>query len=263
MQQNKSKNIDLRSSSIERKIKSLIPSSAKKFLLYFLLNSYVGKVIKFSNIRWNLFGGKFDYSLVSDKESAKIFWGLWESAEIRFAKRFAHSKTIIELGSSVGVTLGVLSNIRKHTKFICVEASLSNFEKLEKLRLLLPTNNHYTCLNKVIAYGVDKAPFEFTTTTGSKISKNKKGTGSYVDAITLSDLLKDNQIDSEYTLLADIEGAEESVFFEDEAALKKCVLIIAELENTSSHTIDEQINKLQDIGFSLKERYGSVVVMSR
>lgn len=263
MQQNKSKNINLRSSSIERKVKSLVPPSTKKLLLYFLLNPYIGKVIKLSNIRWNFFGGKFDYSLVSDKESAKIFWGLWESAEIRFAKRFAHSKTIIELGSSVGVTLGVLSNIRKHTKFICVEASLKNFEKLERLRLLLPSNNQYTCLNKAIAYGVDKVLFEFTTTTGSKISKNKKGAGSYVDAITLSDLLEENQIDGEYTLLADIEGAEESIFFKDEAALKKCVLIIAELENTSSHTIDEQINKLQHIGFSLTERYGSVVVMSR
>ena len=118
-------------------------------------------------------------------------------------------------------------------------------------------------MNKAIAYGVDKVFFEFTTATGSKINEKGTESGSYVDATTLSDVLEENQIDSEYTLLADIEGAEAAVFFEDEAALKKCVLIIAELENTPSHTIDEQINKLQDIGFRLTERYGCVVVMSR
>ena len=261
--QNENKNIDLKTTSLERKLKRLVSPNIKSFLLYFLLNSYVGKALKFFKIRWNLFGGKFDYSLVSDKDAAKIFWGIWESAEIRFAKRFAFSSTIIELGSSVGVTLGVLSNIRQHTKFICIEASLENFEKLNSLKLLLPTNNEYILVNKAIAYGVDKVCFEFTTATGSKINEKTTGLGSYVDATTLSDVLEENQIDSEYTLLADIEGAEEAVFFKDEAALKKCVLIIAELENTSSHTIDEQISKLQDIGFRLTERYGCVVVMSR
>ena len=110
--QNENKNIDLKTTSLERKLKRLVSPNIKSFLLYFLLNSYVGKALKFFKIRWNLFGGKFDYSLVSDKDAAKIFWGIWESAEIRFAKRFAFSSTIIELGSSVGVTLGVLSNIR-------------------------------------------------------------------------------------------------------------------------------------------------------
>jgi hypothetical protein len=119
--QNKNKSIDLKTTSLERKLKSLVSQNIKKFLLYFLVNSFVGKALKFFKIRWNLFRGKFDYSLVSDKDAAKIFWGIWESAEIRFAKRFASSSTIIELGSSVGVTLGVLSNIRQHTKFICIE----------------------------------------------------------------------------------------------------------------------------------------------
>lgn len=260
---NKNKNINLKTTSLERKLKHLVPPTVKSFLLYFLLNSYVGKALKFFKIRWNLFGGKFDYSLVSDKDAAKIFWGIWESAEIRFAKRFALSKTIVELGSSVGVTLGVLSNIRKQTKFICVEAALENFEKLNSLKTLLPTNNEYILVNKAIAYDVDRVSFKFTSATGSKINEKGDETGSYVDATTLSNLLEENQIESEYTLLADIEGAEEAVFFKDEAALKQCVLIIAELENTSSHTIHEQISKLEDIGFSLRERYGCVVVMSR
>ena len=99
-------------------------------------------------IRKNLFGGVFDYSNVSDKEAARIFWGVWESAEIRFSKRFANSDTVVELGSSVGVTLGVLANNRTDTKFVCVEASPINFEKLSSLRSKLPHNgNDYVLLN--------------------------------------------------------------------------------------------------------------------
>ena len=268
MQQKKqslNKNIDFKTtSSLERKFKNIVRSKASIYFAHSILSNFmVGKLLKFFKIRWNFFGGKFDYSLVSDKDAAKIFWGIWESAEIRFAKRFAFSSTIIELGSSVGVTLGVLSNIRQHTKFICIEAASENFEKLNSLKTLLPTNNEYILVNKAIAYGVDKVSFEFTSATGSKINEKSTELGSYVDAITLSDVLEENQIESEYTLIADIEGAEEAVFFKDEAALKKCVLIIAELENTSSHTIDEQISKLQDIGFGITERYGCVVVMSR
>lgn len=260
---NKRKHIELKTVSLERKLKSLLSPKIKNFIIYFLLSSYIGKAIKFFNIRWNLFGGRFDYSLVSDKEAAKIFWGLWESAEIRFAKRFVSTMTVIELGSSVGVTLGVLSNTHQHIKFICIEASSKNFKKLQKLKLLLPLNNEYIFVNKAIAYGVDKVPFEFTTTTGSKISEKENDNVSYVDATTLSEILETNRIDDEYTLIADIEGAEEPIFYKDQAALEKCVLIIAELENTSSYTIDEQICKLMDIGFNLKERYGNVIAMSR
>ena len=103
--------INFKSVSLERKIKSLIPNNVKKLILFFLTSRILGKIIKISKIKSNLFGGKFDYDLVSDVEAARIFWGVWESAEIRFSKRFVQTDTIVELGSSVGVTLGVLSNL--------------------------------------------------------------------------------------------------------------------------------------------------------
>ncbi len=257
-----SKDIKLKTTSIERKLKSNISPNIKKFVLYFLLNSYIGKFLKFFRIKKNLFGGRFDYSLVSNIEASKIFWGIWESAEIRFAKRFADSKIIIELGSSVGVTLGVLSNVRKNTKFICIEASSKNFKKLNILKSILPKHNEYIFVNKAIAYGVDKVSFEFMSTTGSKININNK-MGDFVNAVTLSDLLKENEVNEEYTLITDIEGAEEAVFFEDPEALKSCVTVIAELENTPKRTVDDQIKRLEELGFKLIERYGCVVVMRR
>jgi FkbM family methyltransferase len=255
--------IDVKSISIERNFKRLIPAGIKTLVLFFLTNRIVGRVIKKLKIHNNLFGGRFNYELVSDIEAAKIFWGVWESAEIRFSKRFANTSTIIELGSSVGVTLGVLSSMRQNRKFICVEASKRNFEKLSLLLRTLPENNTYSLVNKAIAYGKDFVGFDSSSTTGSKIDEMIDDPNLFVPAITLSCLLNENQVFGTYTLITDIEGAEAEIFYKDESALKNCVCIIAELEDAFSHTIEEQIEKLLSIGFCLTERYGNVVVFSR
>jgi len=253
----------LKTSSFERKLKSITPSSIKKILVYFLVNGFFGKAIKSLNLRWNLFGGVFNYSLVSDIEAAKIFWGIWESAEIRFSKRFANTNIIVELGSSIGVTLCVLSNIRSQTKFICIEASSENFKKLSLLKKSLSNKNEYILINKAVAYGVENIGFEFSTTTGSKINKSLTNNNFLIPAITLNQILINNNISEEYTLITDIEGAEADIFFKDKAALKNCSCIIAELENTKNYSIDDQIQRLTGLGFSIIERYGSVVVMQR
>ena len=161
-------------SSLERKFKKILPSFFKNFTIFLLCNNYFGKLIKFFKIKTNLFGGFFDYSLVSDKDAARIFWGVWESAEIRFSKRFANSQTIIELGSSVGVTLGVLSKKRKNTKFICIEASKKNFENLKILKDQLSKENDYILINKALAYGVEEVSFfKLNTSTSHQIDFSK------------------------------------------------------------------------------------------
>ena len=256
----------LNTSSIERKIKSIIPLSLKKLFYWVLTNSLVGYFLKCLKIKKNLFGGVFDLSNVSNKEAASIFWGFWESAEIRFSKRFANSKTIVELGSSVGVTLGVLANNRIDTKFICIEASKKNYEKLIKLKKILPQRgNEYILLNKAIAYGVSHIHFEHTSTVGSKITNDNKksNTSNIVPAITLSEILNQNAIKDCYTLITDIEGAESEIFFKDKIALKACEKIIAELEDTSTYTVNEQISELNKLGFKIFERYENVVVMTK
>lgn len=257
---------NLKSKSLERNFKSLIPLSIKKILIKIIVNSFVGKLIKISRIKLNLFGGVFDYSTVTANEAASIFFGVWESAEIRFAKRFAKSKIIIELGSSVGVTLGVLSNTLDNRKFICVEASKKNFKKLIHLKKFLPQRgNEYIFLNKAIAYGVSHVHFEHTSTLGSKIKNdNKKNVQSnIVPTISLNEILNLNLIKGTYTLITDIEGAEAEIFFKDKIALKKCETIIAEIENVSKYTVEKQISELVKLGFEICERYGNVLVMTK
>lgn len=253
----------IKSSSFERKFKYFIPRTIKHLILPLFINSMVGKIIRSTKIKWGLYGGVSDYSLVNDLEAARIFWGIWESAEIRFAKRFAHSQTVIELGSSVGVTLGVLSKFRKNTTFICVEASPLNFDRLTKVIDFLPEHNRYIPINKAISYNSEKINFEHFSTTGAKISEEQKEGNFIIESITLSRIISEQNVKADYTLITDIEGAEAEIFFEDQSALKNCVRIIAELEDTSLFSKDVQIQQLEHLGFSLTERYNNVVVMSR
>lgn len=258
-------------SSQERKIKKILPSSLKNFMIFLLCNSFFGKLIKFLKIKTNFFGGFFDYSLVSDIDASRIFWGVWESAETRFSKRFADSKTIIELGSSVGVILGVLSKQRNNTRFICIEASKKNFEKLKILKDQLSKKNDYVLINKALAYGVEKVSFfETNTPTSSQIDfskdlKKKKYNVPTEDvkAISLSKVIENYNVNGKYCLISDIEGAEASIFFNDTASLTNCERIIVELDDTPFGTVEDQIKKLNSIGFSVTERYGQVIVMSR
>ena len=46
-------------------------------------------------------------------------------------------------------------------------------------------------------------------------------------------------------------------------AVKNCIQIIAELEETSLSSISSQIKQLQSIGFVITEMYGNVIVMYR
>ncbi|MFN5254440.1 MAG: FkbM family methyltransferase [Limnohabitans sp.] len=255
----------MRTRSLERRFKAMLPHKLKRKFAKLLCSDGLGNVVKKSGIKFNLFGGYFNYELVSKREAAKIFLGIWESAEIRFAKRFARNENIVELGSSVGVMLGVLSNLFDHARFICVEASPVNFRKLNQLCRELNPSLNVTLINKAVAYGSKVIHFDQTSTTGSRIQRSAIAQGERiaVEAVTLSEILENEKVDGWYTLITDIEGAEADIFFKDISALAKCNKIIAELEPISSTTVEDQINQITAIGFELIERYGDVVYFQR
>ncbi len=251
--------------SLERKIKRLVPSLLKTIIVKTLTNKFFGKIIKIINPKKNLLGGIFDYKNVSHKEAAEIFFGFWESSEIRFAMEYAKSNTIIELGSSVGVMLGVLANKRQNTNFICVEASPINFKKLLKLKTILPDNfNNYEFINKAIYYGSDHVEFKHLSTKGSRtVINNASKNTIQLPCITLNAIINDYEIKEDYTLITDIEGDEASIFFNDSIALNLCKNIIAEIDDSPLATAKEQISQLQKIGFIIAEQYGRVYVFTK
>ncbi|MCA9509634.1 MAG: FkbM family methyltransferase [Myxococcales bacterium] len=257
--------VDLKTRSIERRMKSVLPSRLKSVVARLLTSRGMGRLVKALNPRGNLFGGVYDYSLVSDRDAAQIFFGVWESAEIRFSKRFADNPVVVELGSSVGVTLGVLAVHLPDARLLCVEANPDNFAILQKLRERLPRPERIELIHRAIAYAGGPVAFDVTSVTGSKLGGGSIAAGRRieVDSTTLSALLASRGIDGPYTLITDIEGAEADVFFRDPDALAGCTKIVCELEDTAEHAIAGQIERLRAIGFEVHERYGNVFFLAK
>lgn len=247
------------SRSIERKIKRIIPSPIKRMILKVICNSFTGYVLKITGISRTVLGGYYDFSLVDSVTAAKIFIGVWEAAEMRFARRFVADEKIVELGSSVGATLGLLRR-RPNAEYVAVEASPRNFAILKALTQNLPSPHRITLLHRAICYtGEATVPFEERTYEGGSIGES----GVLVPTIRLSDIVSEYVGDSPYTLISDIEGAEADVFLKDASALKNCQRIICELEDTVSASAQEQIAAIYDMGFVVREHYGNVWAFER
>jgi FkbM family methyltransferase len=262
--------IETNSTSVERRFKKLIPSFVKQFLVNIFCSSFFGSFIKLF-LKKTLKGAKFNFKIVDSKSAAKIYFGIWESAEIRFAEKYVkNGDTVIELGSSVGVTMATLLSNKKLTKFIAVEANPKTFKLLNK------TAEFYThkaqdvvILNKAISYENSKyVRFSEKSLTDSKIQEDheavNKETIVEVSSITLNQLIKNyTQPETTYTLITDIEGAEAEIFFKDSLALTQCKTIVCELEDTQQYSMKSQIKELEKIGFKLIEFYGNVFAFQR
>lgn len=251
--------LEIKSLSKERLLKSKIPRNIKFKLVNLICNKHIGKFLKLLNIKSNLFGGYFNYDLVSDREAAKIFFGIWESAEIRLAKRNIECNTVIELGTSVGVMLGVLSRVKKLEKYICVEANPYNFEILNKFIDDIPTDSHIKTYHNAIHYGSEFINLNLNATQSSSIYKKSHNSKNYnIKTITLSELLRKEDINKEFALVTDIEGSEADIFFEDSNSLDLCNEIICELDSTNRFTVESQFKRILEIGFECLERYNNV-----
>ena len=108
----------------------------------------------------------------------------------------------------------------KDVKFICVEASPKNFLKLKNISNQLPKCNEYNLINKAVSYSKKKKIiFSHSSTNDGKIitNLNKNILNSKnifeVETITLSKLIRDFKIKTNYSLITDIEGFEADIFF--------------------------------------------------
>lgn len=258
----------VKSHSITRRMKGAIPTSAKHMLVRLFCNPIIGGIIQLLPVSRSLVGGSFDYKLVDGKSAAKIFFGIWESAEIGLSKRFAENDVIIELGSSVGVTFGVLHRLFRNTKYICVEASPRTFGILGKQveHCGRSCSSDVVLLNKAIGYeNAGYIYFQETSFSGSQRDTEEVPMGSSikVPCVTLNDIVDEFSKDKTYTLITDIEGSEAEIFFKDGRSLENCSKIICELEDTKEYTQTEQIEQLKKVGFEVIEQYANVFYLSR
>jgi FkbM family methyltransferase len=236
-------------------------NKTKKVIASLICNKLFGYIIKITGIKRNIYGGYFNYKTVSSIEAASIFFGIWESAEIRFAKKYTNCNYIIELGSSVGVLAGVISKLKQNTTIIMVEASPLNQHKLsilvEDLKKL--STNKYIIISAAIAYFSDTVIFRHTGTVKSSLLRfDEIGEEFEVKCTTLSEIVKIHVGSNQYALISDIEGSESEILQWDKNAFENCRSIIVELEDTRQMSIDAQVSSITEMGFQMKEYKGNV-----
>jgi hypothetical protein len=139
----------------------------KKLVSTLICHEYVGKFIGvlFNNIipSHSLYVDTKEG--ISDSVKANLFWGIYESAEIRFINQYLlNNLDVIELGSSLGlVSCCIAKNMLFDRRLICVEA---NPEMLSQIRRNLSLNNIdiskleealYVFLKKIIKFKLEKS----------------------------------------------------------------------------------------------------------
>ncbi len=240
----------------------------KKLIFIILCNEFIGFVISriFSNKIPNLRTLKFNEFIdvksdyISNTVKAMIFWGFYESAEIRLIrKKLTNDLPVIELGSSIGVvSREILKNLNHTKKLICVEA---NPYLIDKIRTNTSPYNNIEIVNAALSYNENR---EVSITvsrnnTESRINNeiNNKTNSIVIPAIKLSELVNES-----FTLVSDIEGSEVDFLLNDSETLSKCKNIFIELHSSSYrdkiYSIEELDELIRSFGFELGDRDGFV-----
>lgn len=225
--------------------------------------------IRHQGLRIDASGSQF-----TDNVRAQMFWGLYEAAETRMIRRYlSGSKTVVELGSSLGVTSAHIASIMApHGRLICVEANPSLAPLL--LRATLRYGAHGLVVRVVHAAIADhdgEAQLQVARrSVSSKLWLPTSPAGEEkvisVPALTLRTVLEQHDL-TEFDLVSDIEGAEAAFLLHDSSVLRRCRRAVLELHDTACGGAEVSVSDLLDAlclaGFRLVEQYGPVVAVER
>lgn len=229
------------------------------FTGYFLYLFFNGK-IPFHNLVIQI-----NNKTIKKKIAAALFFKTYETSEIRFIHKYLknYQGTIIELGASIGV---MSSFVAKNNP----NATILAFEADDRFIPIIQNNHKINNITNVTAFNeiIGVSGYEFSIgedNTKGKIQKTNKVSTSNVN---LNAILKSKNIDSDFVLISDIEGAEYFVLFESNPAVfKNCSLLIMELHDIE---IDGKlihpemmISKIKALGFTIIAQYAGNIVAKK
>jgi FkbM family methyltransferase len=252
--------------------------SAKRIIARGMCHPYVGRLISMVFRDRIPSRGHVIYTshpAVIPSVKASLFWGIYESAEVRFVRDYLRKDLdVIELGCSLGVvTCQILEKLEPSRRVVCVEANAYLLETLQK-----NVEKNFEGRRVTIVQGAISDPQEKGTSinfalrddnTLSQIALDSNSKDSVqVPALTLSQLLSDNRVEGDFVLVSDIEGAEVNFIENDQDSLLKCQQIIIELHEThwNGHgvTVNQLRQRLEQVhGYQLRANYGPVCVFER
>lgn len=251
----------------------------KIFLFNFFCNKLTGGIISnifgdyIPDVRWRKFRFFIEKKYVNKKLIASIFFGFYESAEIRYIEKYLRKDIdVLELGGSIGiVSAHISSKLSKDQMLITVEANpylINNVEtniKRHKTDGLI-----FHVLNYAISYNVQHVRLNITSNnTETKVIKNQEDTysGIHVEAKTVSDILK-KFYRNNFAIVCDIEGSEIEIFMNEHNGLKNCSQLFIELHkafyNNRFYSISELKTIIEEIhNFKYVDNDGPVYYFSK
>ena len=214
------------------------------------------------------------HAVVRPSLQASLFWGIYESAEVRFVQRhLGRSLDVIELGASIGAVSCVIRSVLPAARrVVCVEAD-------PVLASLATENLHrnagsapFDVVNRAIDYtgaGEGEATFarRDQSTSGALVGLHGGETETFaVRRTTVASLAREYGL-REYALVSDIEGAEAGLIASAPESLDGCRQIIIELHDTEwqGHRwrVEDLIQHLVGSRFELIDQHGPVCYFER
>jgi FkbM family methyltransferase len=202
---------------------------------------------------------------------ARMFWGMYESAETKFIKsHLRDSETVVELGSSLGITsahIATTMNPRGH--LVCVEANpqlvpglrqriMEHAESLQVEVIHAAVTSH--CGTTALALAPE------TMSSHLAVAEPPRELVVYVPALTLRDILRQTHV-TEFDLVSDIEGGEAAFLLQDPSSLDGCRNAVIELHEIitaeAKVSVFDLIDAATTAGFQVASRHGPVVALKR
>jgi len=225
------------------------------------------------DLRWPGFRFVIPRTFVNKQIAASVFWGFYESAEVRFIEKYLQKNlAVIELGSSLGIVSShIVSKLEPGSPFLTVEANPYLIETIERnIGRKKPTQNKIEVLNNAIGYGRENVSIAITgNNTETRVIQEGHATAGTVSVKTLSlaDLVRKIG-QHEYALVSDIEGSELEWLLHEDQSLVPCRQLFIELHDTNFQGKYYTIDMVKEIiinkhGFSVADEHGPVVYFSK
>lgn len=214
---------------------------------------------------------------ISPRTKAQIFWGIYESAEIRFVRRYLRPDLdVLEVGSSLGVVSShAMSRLEGDARMVCIEANPALISTIQaNLAGNFPHRNAKV-LNRALDYESQSGTTMVRLSTHTSESRLGRLTDSVasptseveVPTATIASIVSESGL-REFALISDIEGAEAGFILGDPEELDGCRQMIIELHDTghAGRTLrwqDLLAELVRRFGFRVVDGFGPVQVLER
>lgn len=198
---------------------------------------------------------------------ARLFFGLYEGAEIRFISReLRDAQCVVDLGASLGITGSfALAVARVDAELVCVEANPLLISTLwSTLRAHRRGRQNVEVISGAVAYGLGDVALGITEgNVGSAVGLAAPQIA--VARVSLAQALRAVGDPREFCLICDIEGAEHHLLKEEGQLLERCRVAIVECHDSPTSTktwVDAQAG-FEAAGLTIRDRRGRVTVYRR